>query len=152
MYTTYWGSQEQFIYSSGVDDAKGQHEQEGKHSQTGARVSHVEVRRYEETINHYTTTSGDAAPLPRPIPAAFNSYHGMEVNPLPVSPNDAMSRKYGTPEEKEEEMEDIVRSPSPSTSLELLDSKTRWLFVHCTFHPLYRHDIPCREPRWLEVD
>lgn len=142
MYTTFWNSQKQFIYSSDVGDGKGHHDERRKHSQTGGHTSHVEVMRYEETINHYTTTSSNAAPLPPPIPAAFDTFHGTNVDAHPVSSHNLIPRNDKLPEEEEEdaEMEEVVRAPSPSASLSLLDSKTRWLFVHCTFHLPHNHD------------
>ncbi|KAE9973473.1 hypothetical protein BLS_003580 [Venturia inaequalis] len=130
MHTTVWGSQRQFVYSSGGDDGQVHHDQRGKLSQTGARISHVEVMRYEETINHYTTTSENSAPLPQAPPMAYGSFQGPNVESYPVSSDGTISKQHVSPQEEEEEMEEVVRSPSPSTSLELLDSKTRWLFVH----------------------
>lgn len=132
MHTTFWGSQKQFIYSSSGDDGQVQQDKGGKHSQTGARISHVEVMRYEQTINHYTTTSENAASFPHPVPNTFNTFNGSNVESYPVSSHSTISRQHESPQE-DEEMEEIVRAPSPSTSLELLDSKTRFLFVHCMF-------------------
>ncbi|TID23591.1 fungal transcriptional regulatory protein [Venturia nashicola] len=141
MHTTFWGSQKQFIYSSGVDDRQVHHDQGGKHSQTGARYSHVEVMRYEETINHYTTASGNVAPLPQPTAAAFDTSRGADINTHSMSSN-TLIPSTGEPPQEEEELEELVRPPSPSTSLELLDPKTRWLFVHYDDNGFRSHVLP----------
>ncbi|QDS69478.1 hypothetical protein FKW77_006403 [Venturia effusa] len=145
MYETFWGSQKQFAYSSGVavmsrgKVGKGQRGQRRKYSKTGTRCSRVEVMRCEETFEHYTTTTENqysatfshSAPPPPTKPKSYDSLRRKgTTGPVPPDALISAGNESSKEEEEEEEMEEIVRPSTPGSALELLDSKTRWLFVH----------------------
>lgn len=127
---TYWGSQKQFTYTS--NEAVGG-DQQLKTGQSTSRISHVEIMSYEETID-ITGTSHSAnseSLIPRHASSDSSMLYGE------ASSVKSLVTTNPKKEEEEEDLEEVVRVPSPSESLEVLDSKTRWLFIHCTFSKVH---------------